>query len=104
MSKDHWRVVPVRNIVFPAQDLLDGATNGCWTLDVHRAPRAGWWAVTVSYCRPPGCKPGALPAELTAPPKMRDKAPARHLPSGNSKAEPLKRGTPPQKRSLSSRG
>ena len=27
---------------------------------------AGWWAVTVSNCRPPGCKPGALPAELTA--------------------------------------
>ena len=26
----------------------------------------GWWAVTVSNCRPPGCKPGALPAELTA--------------------------------------
>ena len=25
-----------------------------------------WWAVTDSNCRPPGCKPGALPAELTA--------------------------------------
>ena len=25
-----------------------------------------WWAVTGSNCRPPGCKPGALPAELTA--------------------------------------
>ena len=32
-----------------------------------RCPEARvWWAVTVSNCRPPGCKPGALPAELTA--------------------------------------
>ena len=50
-----------------------------------------WWAVTVSNCRPPGCKPGALPAELTAPPRMRDKTPARSLPSGNNKAEPAQK-------------
>src|SRR6478752_2501031 len=35
-----------------------------------------------------GCKPGALPAELTAPPRERDRAAARSLPSGNNKAEP----------------
>jgi hypothetical protein len=35
--QDHRRVVPVRNVVFPAQDLLDVAAHGCWTLDVHRA-------------------------------------------------------------------
>ena len=31
-----------------------------------RQREAAWWAVTGSNCRPPGCKPGALPAELTA--------------------------------------
>ena len=39
----------------------------------RRGPRrsrlSGRWAVTGSNRRPPGCKPGALPAELTAPPE-----------------------------------
>jgi hypothetical protein len=35
--------VPVRNVVFPAQDLLDVGAHGCWTLDVHGARAlAGW--------------------------------------------------------------
>jgi hypothetical protein len=29
--------VPVRNVVFPGQDLLDVAAHVCWTLDVHGA-------------------------------------------------------------------
>ena len=45
------------------RQISHSATEQCGEAD----PRgAGWWAVTVSNCRPPGCKPGALPAELTA--------------------------------------
>src|ERR1700694_342994 len=32
----------------------------------NRAAARQWWAVMVSNQRPPGCKPGALPTELTA--------------------------------------
>src|SRR5262245_15077484 len=32
--------------------------------DAGAGREATWWAVTGSNCRPPGCKPGALPAEL----------------------------------------
>jgi hypothetical protein len=46
-----------------AQAELASATEQCDEADPREA---GWWAVTVSNCRPPGCKPGALPAELTA--------------------------------------
>ena len=53
---------------------------------VHRsmtAPSAApggeiWWAVTGSNCRPPGCKPGALPAELTARRQEAIEQAARH--------------------------
>ena len=31
-----------------------------------REPREAWWAMTDSNRRPPRCKRGALPAELTA--------------------------------------
>src|SRR6185312_8192425 len=55
---------------------------------------AGWWAVTVSNCRPPGCKPGALPTELTA----LDPAAPDHATSArraNKKAKPYSSKAPP---------
>src|SRR6476661_7963666 len=108
--QDHGRAVPVRNVVFPAQDLLDVAAHRCWTLDVHGAGaallrqgfgghpasrptteqilrsaqrEAGWWAVTVSNCRPPGCKPDfSTKRGLTFPDARRCKKPWLALRSG----------------------
>jgi hypothetical protein len=64
---------------------------------LRTAEGEAWWAVTVSNCRPPGCKPGALPAELTALPRERDKAACRSLPSGNRQAEPAEARSSAQK-------
>ena len=84
---------------FPVQNLLD--VVGAWSLGNRCSSRksdaifVGWWAVTVSNCRPPGCKPGALPAELTALPRKRDKATGGSLPSGNKRRSPLECRAPP---------
>ena len=58
--------------------------------------------MTGSNCRPPGCKPGALPAELTALPESEIKH-CRSLPSRNKQAEPASARAPPRKSSTASR-
>ena len=35
--QDHGRAVPIGNVVFPAQDLLDVGAHGCWIFEFHRA-------------------------------------------------------------------
>src|SRR3954466_1147307 len=46
--------------------LLRGSLRTRRLAEPKRRRREGWWAVTGSNRRPPACKAGALPAELTA--------------------------------------
>src|SRR5687768_5414946 len=67
---------------------LDDGLPGPWN---RRDRLLDQWALRVSNPRPPGCKPGALAAELSAP---RDRSPAVQS-SGHASAPPLGKRTRP---------